>query len=147
MSNSVLYCNFEKQNSMNNQIHKRNHPYINLNIIEDLRSEYRVNHQQVSLNTYDHNKNFNQRIQNFDNVVSTLEQGIGNKLNYLQKIDIDSELRIKPPHTSSCNIGKFIPDNQKLTSDKELSIENYKDTLCKLHRCPNIWNNHSEKFV
>ena len=147
MSNSVLYCNFEKQNSMNDQIHKRNHPHINLNIIEDLRSEYRVNHQQVSLNTYNHNKNFNQRIQNFDNVVSTLEQGIGNKLNYLQKIDIDSELRIKPPHTSSCNIGKFIPDNQKLTSDKELSIENYKDTLCKLHRCPNIWNNHSEKFV
>lgn len=147
MSNPVLYCNFEKQDTMNNHIHKRNHPHTNLNIIEDLRSEYRVNHQQVSLNTYDHNKNLNQRIQNFDNVFSTLEQGIGNKLNYLQKIDIDSELRIKPPHISSCNIGKFIPDNQKLTSDKELSIENYKDTLCKLHRCPNIWNNHSEKFV
>ena len=56
MSNSILYCNFEKQDLINNEISKRNHPLTNLNIIEDIRSEYRVNHQQVSLNTYNHNK-------------------------------------------------------------------------------------------
>ena len=147
MSNSVLYCNFEKQDLINNEISKRNNAYTDLNIIEDIRSEYRINHEQVSLNTHDHNNNFNHRVKNFDNVASTLEQGIGNKLNYLQKIDIDSELRIKPHHSSSCNNGKFIPNNQKLTDSKELSITNYNDTLCKLHKCPNIWNNHSQKFV
>ena len=147
MSNSVLYCNFEKQDFLNDEIFKRNNSFANLNIIEDIRSEYRINHEQVSLNTHDHNKNFNHRVKNFDNVVSTLEQGIGNKLNYLQKIDIDSELRIKPHHSSSCNIGKFIPNDQKLTDSKELSITNYNDTLCKLHKCPNIWNNFSKEFV
>lgn len=146
MSNSVLYCNLEKQDFLNDEIFKRNNPYSTINIIEDIRSEYRINHKQVSLNTYDHDKSFNHRVQNFDNVASTLEQGIGNKLNYLKKIDIDSELRIKPHHTSSTT-GKFIPNDQKLTDSKELSIKDYNDTLCKLHKCPNIWNNLSEKLV
>lgn len=145
----IFICNQEKQNTINNLLLSRNIPDKKFPIIEDYRSEIRVNHNQVNLNTYNHNQNYINQVDNFNSIVNELEPGKHSAINFLKKIDIDSELRIKQHHTF-CPSDNFTPNLQKLTHNPYVEYDqnydsfsnNYKDTLCH-EKCRNVWNNKS----
>ena len=125
------FCNNTKLNQQNHDIYNRNIPQNKLSILEDYRSNIYICDKQVNSNLTIYKKNFNNKINNFNDVISSLEPGKGVGTTFLKNIDIDSELKLQD--NSLCHENKYIPSTNcssrtinKPTLSKNAYCNNYK---------------------
>ena len=101
------FCNNTKLNQQNRHIYNRNIPQNKLSILEDYRTNINICNKQVNSNLTIYKKKFNNRINNFNDIISTLEPGKGVGTTFLKNIDIDSKLKLLD--NSLCINNKFKP--------------------------------------
>ena len=89
-----VFCNNSKLNQQNNDIYVRNIPDKKMEILPDYRSNVDICVKNINPNFVNHNKNYGNKILEFDFIKSSLEPGKGIGTDFLTKIDIDSELKI-----------------------------------------------------
>ena len=93
----VVLCNYEQHAQENYDIFKRNFPDPASEIIPDYRGEYRVCAEYKNLNDIKNKgkDNLKNEITNFEYKDYYLNPGKPNGVEFLKKIDIDSDLRFK----------------------------------------------------
>ena len=110
----VLLCNYQKQAEENTSIYNRIFPKKKINIIPDYRGSYKVCQDYRDLNIIDKKPDHKIDLRdNFKEIQNNFNPGKPDKIQYLNNIDIESDLKNLDRNTSLCPPEKYEPPPYK----------------------------------